>query len=504
MSIIREFAKFIEPTGELEYDNTTSGLSATTIKSAIDELNTLLGGGNVGSQSTFSIYEFAASGGQTTFNLSSTFTVGGDVTAGDFITNETYKIQTTGTTDFTLIGALDSNPGTVFTATGAGAGTGTARVAVTYIPGYIQVYINGVFIASTDYTASDGQTVVLTEAAEASDLVTVVVLDSFNVATQLRVINVDASAPDDSLVIDNVGDVSVTSDIKLADNGKLILGDSSDLQIYSDGTTGQVTGNVDLTGTLVVNGSTAVTVSKGTTVQRPTGVAGMFRYNTTENKFEGYSTEWGEIGGGAAELLLNTFTGDGSDVTFTLSGAAAENNTLAYVDGVYQNKSTYTVSGATPAVVTFSEAPANGAAIEIMVATISVTNIGTPSDNTVTTAKIVDDAVTTVKLADDAVTAAKLASDVGGAFNNFVIKTADYTAVTRDQLIVNSASARTITLPASPSAGNVVFVKNAGAGTVTVARNGSNINSTADNGSLATDAAATLVYVDGTIGWKEL
>ena len=283
MSIIREFAKFIEPTGELEYDNTTSGLSATTIKSAIDELNTLLGGGNVGSQSTFSIYEFAASGGQTTFNLSSTFTVGGDVTAGDFITNETYKIQTTGTTDFTLIGALDSNPGTVFTATGAGAGTGTARVAVTYIPGYIQVYINGVFIASTDYTASDGQTVVLTEAAEASDLVTVVVLDSFNVATQLRVINVDASAPDDSLVIDNVGDVSVTSDIKLADNGKLILGDSSDLQIYSDGTTGQVTGNVNVTGTVTADGLTVETTTPSVILSET---------DRTERKHSAFECKW--------------------------------------------------------------------------------------------------------------------------------------------------------------------------------------------------------------------
>ena len=129
-----------------------------------------------------------------------------------------------------------------------------------------------------------------------------------------------------------------------------------------------------------------------------------------------------------------------------------------------------------------------------MVATISVTNIGTPSDNTVTTAKIVDGAVTS----------AKLAAGVGGAFNDFLIKTTAYTAVTRDQLIVNSGSAVTITLPASPTAGNVVFIKNAGAGTVTVARNGSNINSTAADGSLATDAAATLVYVDGTIGWKEL
>ena len=50
----------------------------------------------------------------------------------------------------------------------------------------------------------------------------------------------------------------------------------------------------------------------------------------------------------------------------------------------------------------------------------------------------------------------------------------------------------------------MVFIKNAGAGVVTVGRNGSKINSTTDDGTLAADAAATLVYVDATIGWKEL
>jgi len=279
---------------------------------------------------------------------------------------------------------------------------------------------------------------------------------------------------------------------------------------------------------------TSLRTPAGTTAQRPTGVAGQFRYNTTEGKFEGYSTEWGEIGGGAADLLLNSFTGDGSDVTFSLSGAAIENNTLVYVDGVYQNKSTYAVSGATPAVVTFSEAPANGSAIEIMVAAIAVTNVGTPSDNTVTTAKIVDGAVTTAKIADDAITAAKIADNsvdiarlnvtdgtagqslttngsgtlafatIGGAFNDFAIKTGNYTAATKDQLIVNSGSAVTITLPASPSAGNVVFIKNAGTAAVTVGRNGSKINSTTDDGTLAADAGATLVFLDSAIGWKEL
>ena len=102
----------------------------------------------------------------------------------------------------------------------------------------------------------------------------------------------------------------------------------------------------------------------------------------------------------------------------------------------------------------------------------------TPGDNTVTSAKIVnrtivsadlaDDAVTTDKIVDGSVTSAKLAAGAGGAFNNFTVKTANYTAVAGDQIIVNSSSATTITLPASPSACNSVFIKATGGGTVTV------------------------------------
>ena len=155
-------------------------------------------------------------------------------------------------------------------------------------------------------------------------------------------------------------------------------------------------------------------------------------------------------------------------------------------------------------------------------------------DDAVTSAKIADDAITSALIADDAVVAAAIADNavdiarlnvsdgtagqslttngsgtlafatIGGAYNDFAVKTGNYTAVSKDQLIVNSSSAVTITLPASPSVGDVVFIKNAGTGTVTVARNGSNINSTADDGELAADAGASLVYVDSTIGWKEL
>ena len=90
-------------------------------------------------------------------------------------------------------------------------------------------------------------------------------------------------------------------------------------------------------------------------------------------------------------------------------------------------------------------------------------------------------------------------------YNPWAVKTTTYTAVTGDQLICNNAvTAFTVTLPASPSAGNTVILSNAGAALVTVGRNGSNINSAASDGSLPNGNSTQLVYVDATIGWKEL
>lgn len=123
-----------------------------------------------------------------------------------------------------------------------------------------------------------------------------------------------------------------------------------------------------MTGPLIINETTAVKMSAGTTAQRPSGVAGQFRYNTTEGKFEGYSTEWGEIGGGAADLKLNSFTGNGSTTAYTLSSSPAEDNTLVYIDGVYQNKTSYAI---VDNVLTFSAAPPSTSAIEITAATIA-------------------------------------------------------------------------------------------------------------------------------------
>lgn len=54
-----------------------------------------------------------------------------EITADDINAADTYQIVSAGDTDFTLIGAADNNPGTVFVATGPGTGTGTVNFVYT-------------------------------------------------------------------------------------------------------------------------------------------------------------------------------------------------------------------------------------------------------------------------------------------------------------------------------------------------------------------------------------
>lgn len=53
------------------------------------------------------------------------------VTAGSFVVGKIYRIVSVGTTDFTLIGAVNNTVGTHFIATGVGTGTGTAELSQT-------------------------------------------------------------------------------------------------------------------------------------------------------------------------------------------------------------------------------------------------------------------------------------------------------------------------------------------------------------------------------------
>jgi hypothetical protein len=87
-------------------------------------------------------------------------------------------------------------------------------------------------------------------------------------------------------------------------------------------------------------------------------------------------------------------------------------------------------------------------------------------------------------------------------------KTGLFTAVSGVGYFCNTTSAPfTVTLPASPSAGDIVAVSDyagtADTNNITMGRNGSNINGAAADLTIAQEnSAVTLVYVDGTQGWK--
>ena len=87
------------------------------------------------------------------------------------------------------------------------------------------------------------------------------------------------------------------------------------------------------------------------------------------------------------------------------------------------------------------------------------------------------------------------------------IKTGDFTAVSGEGYFINTTSgAITATLPASPSAGNIVAFKDYAAtfatNNLTIGRNSSNIQGNANDAVLSTNrASVVLVYVDATKGW---
>ena len=87
-------------------------------------------------------------------------------------------------------------------------------------------------------------------------------------------------------------------------------------------------------------------------------------------------------------------------------------------------------------------------------------------------------------------------------------KTTSFTAVNGEGYFVDTGGgAITATLPASPSAGNIVYIKdydgNFSQANCTVARNGSNIRGEASDFVLEKDnSGAAFIYVDATEGWQ--
>ena len=145
---------------------------------------------------------------------------GGTTTAGSFVIGRTYEITSTGTTDFTLIGAANNTPGTEFTATGPGSGTGTAT-ALTLPALASQAWTSSehINLATGKEFKIDGVTV-LSGTSLGPGITSIPGVTSFGVQTQLSVdslylndaaIQVTTSNTDLSLLINGTGGLNLGS-----------------------------------------------------------------------------------------------------------------------------------------------------------------------------------------------------------------------------------------------------------------------------------------------------
>jgi len=161
------------------------------------------------------------------------------------------------------------------------------------------------------------------------------------------------------------------------------------------------------------------------------------------------------------------------------------NNCIVSLNGVIQSPTTdYTISGST---IVFASALTTSDVINFITVFGDVLSIGTPSDGTITSAK--------------------LASGTTGLIAWQSVQTTGFTAVAGRGYPCNTTSAAfTVTLPASPSVGDqIAIVDYAGTfatNNITLARNGLKIEGSTSGKSLTTNREAVIItYVDATQGW---
>ena len=192
-----------------------------------------------------------------------------------------------------------------------GDGTTTAYDTQTGVNGgtVSLVFVNGVLVQPTNDYNEVGGVVTFVSAPLNGDQIDIMITGSL-VTLALNPLGLNNH---NLITVDSSGELTVNS---------LVVSDLTDNRVVIAGTSGQIEDDANFTfdGTnLVVSTTGAVQLPAGTTAQRPgSAVNGMFRYNTTDNAFEGYASgAWGAIGGAGGIALTDL------SITTASAGTAA-------------------------------------------------------------------------------------------------------------------------------------------------------------------------------------
>lgn len=189
------------------------------------------------------------------------------------------------------------------------------------------------------------------------------------------------------------------------------------------------------------------------------------------------------------ETTKQTFTGDGSTTSFTLTDPpVVPAGVMVFVDGLLQREGSgnnFVSSGST---IVFTSAPDSSAEIDVYT--------------------LVKEKVSIDTVADGSITLAKLNAGIGKTVGQYYEISANTTAVAGRYYFINTTSgAVTLTLPASATMGDTVRVIDGAnsfdTNNLTIARNGHVIMGDAANMTVDTEGASfDLVYYNSTHGWK--
>ena len=215
--------------------------------------------------------------------------------------------------------------------TSSGSYTGSTTVfPATYDVGFVDVYLNGVkLVVSTDFTATNGTSIILATAASSGDSVNIIGYGTFSLA------NVDAVTLDgiDStqFLRSDVADSKSAGDLSFADNVKAIFGAGSDLQIYSDGTNSRIeesgSGSFIIKGTQIIMQSAA---GENLAYFTTDGAATLYHNNAAKIA----TTSTGIDVTGVIEFGDSHTIGDDGNDNLAINSSAGENIILGPAGGV--------------------------------------------------------------------------------------------------------------------------------------------------------------------------